>query len=120
MNVVKTEIKNKSRKLSAKWTVTLEHGQTEHNLELEKEIAKTLQEEIDWGILSDMLVEIGWQRVILSPLTLERFSHVHVWLGQVKPWLDSNMTGLYRSRRETWLFENSKDATLFILRWTNV
>lgn len=47
MNIQKIEIKEKSRKLQAKWTVTLEHGDIEPNTEFEKELAKTLQEEID-------------------------------------------------------------------------
>ncbi len=108
-----------TRQLTAKWTVELEQGEPEFGETVLEDLARDYQDQIDWDLTCHMLVEIGWHRVTLSERAVERFSHAHVWLGEVKPWLDLNVRGLYRSQDQvTWLFENSKDATLFILKWS--
>ena len=111
------EVVMKTRQLTAKWTVELEQGEPEFGETVLEDLARDYQDQIDWYITSDLLADIGWQKVILCDPTMERFSHPHVWLGEVKPWLESNIRGLYRSRDRTWLFQDSRDAALFILRW---
>jgi hypothetical protein len=70
-----------------------------------------LAREVDREVLWSMLVGIGWTRVLISLET----SMVHA--TDIKEWLDSNTTGSYEKHRSDFMFENDKDAMLFILKW---
>lgn len=74
--------------------------------------AREMQEEIDFSILAEMLVEIGWTKIV---------TNTEFWdpdeLIEIKKWLSKNIKGSYKVRKTVWLFEDAKDATIFVLRW---
>lgn len=71
---------------------------------------KRMADEIDFTILTDMLCSLGWTRVLLKPMT-----HEH---GQdIDQWVKSNIKGHFETMGLVWVFEDSKDASWFVLRW---
>lgn len=66
--------------------------------------------EIDFTILTDMLVEIGWRKVILRPMTWETGAEIDLWV-------DNNIKGKHETMGLVWVFEYEDDANWFILRW---
>jgi hypothetical protein len=76
--------------------------------------SKEIAEEIDWGVMAGLLIEGGWERVTVDfgPRMSESTAH------EIKEWVRTQCHGQVKSRNKTWLFENSKDATMFILRWS--
>jgi len=81
--------------------------------ELIKESAKLMQEEIDWQILCSLLVETGWTKVYINWSNMSA-SKSHY----IKEWCRNTLTGHYKGRSGTWLFENEKDAIIFTLKWS--
>ena len=113
MDIIKTEIKEKSRKLQSKWTVTIAHGDADYNANYE-EVAKALQEEIDWEVMIDIMTEMGWTKIEMDwPVRTSETT-----LHEVKEWCRSNLQGNYNGRGGIWLFELEKDASMFVLRWS--
>jgi hypothetical protein len=88
---------------------------SEQNGMLEKEMieakAKEMQQEIDREVLWSMLEGIGWHRVMLSSET------AMIYATAIKEWLEINCIGSHEKHRSDFIFENDKDAVLFILRW---
>ena len=80
--------------------------------ELEAELAKVLQEEIDREVLFDLLVECGWTRIELPSKWLP-ISGV-----EIHEWRQKNLKGKWKGHENTWLFEKSEDAVVFALRWS--
>ena len=74
------------------------------------EMGKRMSEEIDFEILCGMLCEMGWTKVILSPMTWETGDAIDLWMLK-------NCKGEYKTRGLVWLFERSEDAMWFKLRW---
>ncbi len=96
MKMTKQKIQTRNSALKAKWT------------QINEKFTKIFQEEIDWEVLSTLLVEQGWTKVEISP------DRMYI----VEKWLEENIQGKYKVRGTTWLVESEKDATMFILRWT--
>jgi hypothetical protein len=72
---------------------------------------KQMAEEIDFGILADLLKEIGWVEIEFEP-------HVESILSyEIQNWIRNNCKGLFRSRGKRFLFELEKDASWFLLKW---
>lgn len=80
--------------------------------ELLKTASKGLQEEIDWGIICDMLKEIGWVKIETS-WGVKSLEDAY----DLKEWCLKNIKGNYKARGKIWLFEKEKDAIMFSLRW---
>jgi len=80
------------------------------NLEHEfiEKLAKDVADEIDFDILSEAL---GWTKVKLDKFVL-RFRSLDMDI-----WCEQNCLGKFRSFGHKFLFENPRDATMFILRW---
>jgi hypothetical protein len=82
---------------------------------LEKEMieakVKEMQQEIDREVLWGMLKELGWVRVNLSNET------AMVYATRISEWLIQNCQGSYERHRSDFIFEDSRDATMFILKW---
>jgi hypothetical protein len=75
--------------------------------EIMEQAASELAREIDREVLWGMLVGIGWRRVMINRnYTLE-----------INDWLVNNCKGPYEFHNRDFLFEDEKDATMFILRW---
>lgn len=75
------------------------------------ETAKQIQEQIDFQIIADMLVQMGWIKLTFSPYQDEKTA------ADIKFWLKHHCKGKCKSLDDTWLFENEKDAMWFMLRW---
>lgn len=82
--------------------------------EIADNLAKELQEELDWGIMCDMMKTLGWTRVEMK--WPERMNEVNA--HEIKEWCRSNLQGTYQGRGRVWMFAEKKDASLFILRWS--
>jgi hypothetical protein len=73
--------------------------------------AREMQQEIDREILWDMLKGIGWTRVMIS-----RFQDNNHAID-ITLWLEENIKHPFERNGRDFIFEDPKDATLFILRW---
>jgi len=71
------------------------------------DMARDIDREVLWG----MLKGIGWTRVML-----DRFQDNNHAVD-ITHWLALNCQGAYERNGRDFIFEDSKDATLFILRW---
>ncbi len=78
--------------------------------DLETELAKTLQEEIDAEIMQSMLKECGWHEVVISRRHKPE-------KDIVEQWVNSNVKDGFWTHGPIWLFKNDKDAMWFKLRW---
>ena len=66
--------------------------------------------EIDFEILSGMLTELGWTKVVLRPMTMEDSYAVDEWTRQ-------QVKGHFQTMGLVWVFEQEDDANWFKLRW---
>jgi hypothetical protein len=82
------------------------------NLEDEviSEMSKQLCSEIDFEILTGMLCELGWRKIILSPMTMEDSYEVDEWTKR-------HVKGHFETMGLVWVFEYEEDANWFALRW---
>lgn len=102
MNIIKNQINVKPRMISDKWTL-------DYGINIDKEVTKILQEQIDWDILvKSRILHGGWHKVILS-----KFDRL-----EVDAWCKEHICGKYESRGSTWVFKEEKDYILFLLRWS--
>ena len=87
---------------------------TDRSGDLQDEImakkAKELADEMDAQILRQMLIDLGWQQVVLSAMDWEQ-SYA------IDQWVETNIKGRMWSRGLVWLFENDRDAMWFKLKW---
>ena len=96
MKMKNQKYKIRSAALKAKWK------------QINEKFANIFQEEIDWEVLSTLLVEHGWTKVDIS------LDAMYI----AEKWVEENIQCKYKVRGTTWLFESEKDATMFILRWS--
>ena len=75
-------------------------------------IAKEMQMDIDREILWGMLKGIGWTRVLLDRLQDNKHAI------DITIWLEENIKNPFERNGRDFIFENPKDASMFILRWT--
>jgi len=71
---------------------------------------KAMADEIDFGILTDMLCQIGWRKVILKPMTWEAGTTIDEWTA-------AHIKGPFETMGLVWIFEQEQDANWFALRW---
>jgi hypothetical protein len=79
--------------------------------EIMQELATQMQSEMDFNILSDMLIQLGWRKVEL----LRFNSREHA--VDVKLWCKENIKNPWECRGSTFIFEDAADANWFTLRW---
>ena len=82
--------------------------------EMAKELSREMAEEVDWEIMCDIMKQLGWTEVKISwPKNMsETVAH------KIKEWCRHNLTGNYKGRGQNWIFENSIDATMFVVKWS--
>jgi hypothetical protein len=82
------------------------------NLEDEviNEMSQQMCKEIDFSILTEMLCELGWRKIILSPMTMEDSYAVDEWTKK-------HVKGHFETMGLVWVFEYEEDANWFALRW---
>lgn len=73
--------------------------------------SKELMDQIDWEVMAGFYIEIGWTRVERSPFVNNKEA------VDIKYWIENNCQGTVSSRGRVWLFEEAKDATMFILKF---
>ena len=66
--------------------------------------------EIDFEILASFLIDMGWTKVVLFPMTWENGALIDRWVEQ-------NVRGNHQTMGLVWIFERPEDATWFKLRW---
>ena len=78
--------------------------------ELLDKAGKEMAREIDREILWSLFEGIGWTRFKISRLT----DNTHA--VDISNWLDANCQGQFERNGAEFLFEDSKDAVLFMMR----
>jgi hypothetical protein len=108
MKIIQQEIKGKTRKLTADWKLDIGDIGSANDI-LVKKLTEEIQKEIDFEILTGMLLEFGWTEINFTPSG--RYFEIDAWC-------EENTAGVqgYGSR---WLFKDEKDITMFILRWSS-
>jgi hypothetical protein len=82
--------------------------------EIANELATQMQSEMDFHILSDMLVQAcGWTKV-----TLPRFFSRHHSVD-ILMWCEEHVKHPYEHRSTSFVFENEGDAVNFTLKWVS-
>ena len=76
-----------------------------------EELGTQMQSEIDFNILSDMLVQLGWKKVVLTRF----FSRKHS--VNILMWCEEHVKHPFEHRGSTFVFENEGDAVNFTLKW---
>jgi len=71
------------------------------------DMAREIDREVLWGIFEG----IGWTRFKISRLTDNNHA------VDISYWLDENCKGKFERNGAEFLFEDSKDAVLFMMRW---
>ena len=75
--------------------------------------ASAMSREIDREVLWGMLQGIGWTRVLLDRLQDNKHA-IDITL-----WLEENIKNGYERNGRDFIFKDSKDAILFILKWSS-
>lgn len=80
--------------------------------EIANELSTEMQSEIDFEILSDVLVKsCGWTKVTLTRF----FSRKHSI--NILMWCEENIKNNFQHRGSTFIFQDTGDAVNFTLRW---
>lgn len=74
------------------------------------ELAEQMCSDIDFEILSNILIDTGWRKVVLQPMTKEESDSVDQWIAD-------NVKGHCNNRGLVWIFEDSGEAMMFTLKW---
>jgi len=82
--------------------------------ELINQAGNQMTQEIDREVLWGMLQGLGWTRVML-PTMGDAYMAV-----DIITWLEDNCKKAYERSGRDFIFEDSKDANWFILRWGTV
>ena len=72
--------------------------------------AKRMSDEIDFQVLTGFLTEIGWTKVVLTPMTTEVSCSIDKWIAD-------NIKGNFETMGLVWVFERKEDASWFVLKW---
>ena len=76
-----------------------------------EELGTKMQSQIDREILWGILIGMGWTRVKLSRF-VDNYHAIDITY-----WLDEHVNNLFEREGADFIFENSRDALIFILRW---
>lgn len=74
--------------------------------EIVDEVVKNIRNQIDWGIVRQMLEDTGWYYVQARPSRYD-----------ILTWVNENCVGDHTRHEQEWMFELEQDAVLFTLRW---
>ena len=74
-------------------------------------MSQDLANEIDFGILSNILAENGWTPVEFIPFTYSKQS------ADIADWAERHCIGKWRHYGVKFVFERAADATAAILKW---
>ena len=86
---------------------------------LSEEIAREIDKEILDTLILDVLTSEGWVQTKINPaFGLYSVHNNSSWYAETAEWVHINATGDYKLLKGQWLFEEPKDATMFILKWS--
>ena len=74
-------------------------------------MSQDLANEIDFGILSNILAENGWTPVEFIPFTYSKQAK------DIANWAEQHCVGKWRHHGVKFVFERAADATAAILKW---
>jgi hypothetical protein len=74
-------------------------------------LAEEMSRDVDRELLWDILTHSGWTRVSIS--RLQDNNHA----VDITRWLEQHVKNPFERNGKDFIFENHKDATLFILTW---
>lgn len=77
-----------------------------------EDAGRRMAQEIDFQILCGFLEEIGWTKVVLTPMTKE-------YSDAVDHWTETQLKGNFETMGLVWVFEDEGDAVNFTLKWAN-
>ena len=97
---------NLTQPVNITFSVDLQSSEVTYGEGLEEELAKIIKQEIDWEIRSNILKSEGW-----IPVRVEYTDDAII------AWCQLNVKGRYEFFDRNWLFQQEKDAMLFILTW---
>jgi hypothetical protein len=85
-------------------------------------MAEEMAREIDKQLLDDLMIDIltkkdGWTQTRINPAFVDIISN-NDWYAETAEWIHLNAQGDYKLLKGQWLFEDPRDATMFILRWS--
>ena len=88
--------------------------------------AKNIAREIDQNLMDDITIAIlindGWTETNLNPAYTDigmLSGKYEEWYSKTAEWIHKNAQGEYKLVKGQWLFEDPRDATMFILRWSS-
>ena len=89
-------------------------------------MAKRMADEIDREIIENITIEIlmedGWTQTNLNPPLTEYGGIMgkpfEDWYSKTAEWISTYAQGEYKLIKGHWLFNDPRDATMFILRWS--
>ncbi len=76
-----------------------------------EELGSEMQSQVDRDIFWGMLEGLGWTRVTLDRLTDNNHAI------DITYWLKENIKNSFERNGRDFIFEDSKDAVMFILKW---
>lgn len=77
-------------------------------------LSRIMAEEIDWELMVDMIIAVGWIKVSIPNSWSDMTSS---FSREIKEWCRDNVKGHYNNRGRMWVFEKAEDAEWFMLRW---
>ena len=86
-----------------------------------KRMADEIDREIIENITMEILIEDGWTQTNLNP-PLSEYGMMKKpfedWYYKTAEWIGTYAQGASRLVKGQWLFNDPRDATMFILRWS--
>ena len=83
-----------------------------------RDMAREIDKELLDDLMTDILVDGGWTQTKINPAFGGSIVPEIDWYGRTAEWIHLNAKGDYKLLKGQWLFEDPKDATMFILRWS--
>ena len=87
-------------------------------------VADDMARKIDKDLLDDMMIAVlkdeGWIETKVNPAYTDMAidsGKYEEWYSKTAEWIHINAQGDYKLIKGQWLFEDPRDATMFILRW---
>lgn len=80
--------------------------------EIANELSNQIAQEIDFELLTDVLVACGWTKIVLKKAALPCTG------VELHEWRERNLKGRWKAHERVWLFEKAEDALVFTLRWS--
>lgn len=90
---------------------------------LADEIAKEIDKEILDTIMIDVLKDEGWIETKINPAFGKSIFGKPIvpeidWYAETAEWIHLNAQGDYKLLKGQWLFNDPRDATAFLLKWS--